>query len=151
MKGSGPVKELIKMTTSVKKIEEFLEAFRKAVRKRGQIEFIERTSINKDLASLGITSAMATKEVKSLVAKDYQVGPQQDRDAHKFPNEKGDVWVFEKEINGKKAYIKLKLATSIHNEAIVFPKCWMHESIEPSKIEETAVKKSRSQKRGGKK
>lgn len=151
MRGSGSVKELIKMTTSVKKIEEFLEDFRKAVQKRGQIEFIQRTSINKDLASLGITSAMATTEVKNLTAKDYQVGPQADRDAHKFPNEKGDIWVFEKQINGKKAYIKLKLATSIHNGAIVFPKCWMHESKEPSKTEEKTVKKSNSQKRGGKK
>jgi len=139
------------MPISQKKIDDFLASFRKAVSKRGgEIHFIERSEINKDLASLEITAAQATKEVLSLKNEHYQKGPEADKDAKKFPNEIGDIWVFEKEINSKKAYIKLKLAESVHNSAIVFPKCFMHESV-TSNNKKNEKKAPDKIKKGGKK
>ncbi len=140
------------MTASKKKIEEFLVSFAKAAKKRGEVEFVERSDINKNFASLGITKPMAQKEVLTLKHEHYQVGPQDDRDPERSRNETGDFWIFEKEVNGKKAYIKLKLAKSKHNDSIVFAKCWMHESDEQEEKEEKKVTpKVVAKKKGGRK
>lgn len=58
------------------------------------------------MSELGLTEALAKEEVFNLSVRDYCEGPEGDDD----PQERGNVYVFGKDIGGIEAYIKLKIA-----------------------------------------
>ena len=57
------------------------------------------------ISQLGFKSQDVKEVLLSLSVEDYCEGPCQDRD------QKGEVWIFGKEIENKSVYIKLKLAS----------------------------------------
>jgi len=57
------------------------------------------------LSYLGLTEVLAKKEVIELSVRDYCEGPIGDDN----PQERGNVYIFGKDIDGDEAYIKLKI------------------------------------------
>lgn len=87
-------------------IKLFLLQVKQLVSKK-QAEFVERKDYNylQELLYLEIDDLdTAWKHIIELRLNHYEEGPKPD---HR--NDGTDVWVFAKEVNGKKAYIKLKI------------------------------------------
>lgn len=85
-------------------VEQFLANFKEAANSDGGWYLAKR---NLDaLAQLGVTETIAKSEVMSLEARNYCEGPIGDDNRL----ERGNVFVFGKDIDGTEIYIKLKIA-----------------------------------------
>jgi hypothetical protein len=67
--------------------------------------FVARPENNQCLLDLEFKYKDVKEALLSLSVDDYSEGPTKDR------KEKGDIWIFGKEIRGKTVYIKIKLAS----------------------------------------
>ena len=89
---------------STEEIKRILEDLRLAIDK-GKFTPISRRKNMRTLAQLGLTWEDAKDEIRSLSEKDYQKGPEADRDR---PME-DKLWVFKKRVCGEVIYIKFKV------------------------------------------
>ena len=66
---------------------------------------VPRSKNNQGLIQLGLTREILKTLVCGLTHRNYCVGPEEDRD---IPNS-GEVWLYGEDVNGKEAYIKIKI------------------------------------------
>lgn len=85
------------------KVVDFLKKF-KALMAVGGLNVVPRDKNNEALVDLGLTQRNRGDEILSLTPDNYHSGPEPDRDRP------GDIWIFKKTVNGKRVYIKLKIA-----------------------------------------
>lgn len=92
----------------------FLKEFKEIVTTERKLYIVDRQEKNKSLSELGFTKKLCRDEILSLSVEHYYRGPTSDRDRP------GEVWEFDKKIDGNEIYIKLKIADT-GNER--FAKC----------------------------
>jgi hypothetical protein len=85
-------------------VERFLTDFKEVAGSEGGW-YLARRNLN-PLSDLGLTEALAKMEVMDLSVSDYCEGPIGDDN----PRERGNVYVFGKDMEANEAYIKLKIA-----------------------------------------
>ena len=85
-------------------VERFLTTFKEIASSEGNWYLAPRNYNH--LSELSLTEAGAKKEILDLSLSDYCKGPEADDNWL----ERGNVFVFGKEINGTEIYIKLKIA-----------------------------------------
>ena len=87
-----------------REIADFLTEFKNIVVNGRGLDVMPRGKNNLALIELGITERNRKDEILSLFINDYCEGPEKDSD------KPGYIWVFGKTVNGREAYIKLKIA-----------------------------------------
>ena len=88
--------------SDLKSITDFLKTAKSLI-SSGYYDFVPRTKNIRSIAQLGFTISDVKDTLMDLVPSDYYSGPDTDRDRE------GMVWVFKKNIDGLKIYIKLKI------------------------------------------
>lgn len=84
-------------------IRRFLLDFKQVASRRG-VDLAPRSDTLETLRYLGLTKQNLEEILLSLSVVDYSGGPEPDRDRP------GEIWVFGKQVEEHKIYIKLKLA-----------------------------------------
>ncbi|MCK4513716.1 MAG: type II toxin-antitoxin system MqsR family toxin [Spirochaetaceae bacterium] len=70
----------------------------------GRVYFVSRKKNQEALASMGLCVADVTDIILGLTPECYRKGPEDDEDGSS-----GEVWVFERDANPDRIYIKIKL------------------------------------------
>lgn len=89
---------------STEEIKKILEDLRLAI-DEGKFIPINRRKNMRTLAQLGLTWEDAKDEIRLLSVKNYQKGPEIDRDRPK----EDKFWIFKKKVCGEVIYIKFKV------------------------------------------
>lgn len=89
---------------TVEDVNAFLNQFNIKAQVFGIVFRDDRPKNRKALVQLELTQLQREKIVKSLLPKDYVEGPMVD-----MLNQKEEMWVFGKSVNGQEVYIKITL------------------------------------------
>ncbi|MBQ3735000.1 MAG: type II toxin-antitoxin system MqsR family toxin [Bacteroidales bacterium] len=89
---------------TVEDVKAFLNQFNIKAQVFGIVFRDDRPKNRKALVQLELTQLQREKIVKSLLPKDYVEGPMVD-----MLNQKEEMWVFGKSVNGQEVYIKITL------------------------------------------
>lgn len=96
--------------TNINEISLYLIKIKKLL-SSGKYDFVPRKKNLDSLSMLGLTIEDVKDSIFELVEDDYYNGPKEDYDQ----NRNGEIWVFKKNIEGYKFYIKLKIAGEDNN------------------------------------
>lgn len=91
------------METTWEDVAEFLNQFKFAVESK-MCDFVPRTRLESDLASLNLTRNAALDIICSLTPENYSRGPEPDDS-----DQRKEVWVFGCNLDGVELYLKLRL------------------------------------------
>ncbi|MFR9670441.1 MAG: toxin [Rikenellaceae bacterium] len=93
--------------TTINDVQKFLNRFKAKINILGIIYMDERGKNTQALAELEITPAYRREVIDRIEAIDYSEGPIiNDRD------NRGDLWVFGKDVKGKEVYIKISFGAT---------------------------------------
>lgn len=96
--------------TDINEISLYLIKIKKLL-SNGKYDFVPRKKNLDSLSMLGLTIEDVKDSIFELVEDDYYNGPKEDHDK----NRNGEIWIFKKNIEGYKFYIKLKIAGEDNN------------------------------------
>lgn len=99
--------------TDINEISLYLIKIKKLL-SNGKYDFVPRKKNLNSLSMLGLTIEDVKDSIFELVEDDYYSGPEEDYDKDKI----GKIWVFKKNIEGYKFYIKLKIVSEDNNDIL---------------------------------
>ncbi len=99
--------------TDINEISLYLIKIKKLL-SNGKYDFVPRKKNLDSLSMLGLTIEDIKDSIYELVVDDYYSGPKEDYDKNRI----GEIWVFKKNIEGYKFYIKLKISRENNNDIL---------------------------------
>jgi len=93
---------MINNSAQIFQIKQFLIDFKEIITAKNFFMVPRDKNIN-GMISLNLNQTLAKNEILSLTYEDYHKGPEEDE------LNKGQVWIFCKNINSRQTYIKLKI------------------------------------------